>query len=51
MATPGDGDRSPVATPAASSSSATLRISPMVPAKMAPSCSLREGCETAKKYL
>ncbi len=34
-----------------SCSSATLRISPMVPAKIAPSRSLREGCETAKKYL
>ena len=34
-----------------SSSSATRRISPIVPAKIAPSCSLREGWETAKKYL
>ena len=34
-----------------SSSRATRRISPMVPAKMAPSCSLRDGWETAKKYL
>ena len=34
-----------------SSSRATRLISPIVPAKMAPSCSFREGCETAKKYL
>ena len=30
-------------------SSARRRISPIVPAKMAPSRSLRDGCETAKK--
>ena len=32
-------------------SSASRRIRPMVPAKIAPSRSLREGCDTAKKYL
>ena len=32
-------------------SSASRRISPIVPAKIAPSRSLRDGWETAKKYL